>query len=228
MAWSLPPTVWSTLHRAKRLAQFAAQTHRCGVQGLEYRFLACSLLLRFRQRVTGSAVHRLQADHVLAAQPGNRAGQHGLAAGAQADLVSNCRRQTVTRRTAHQLQCLVHLVLGSQIQKWRLLKLYRQTLLQRVVEYAIACRVGEIGKDNGVFVGQWLGSMRAIVKTTGDEQRNRKAKREPQSANVVSSDETGTSLRPRLGCSHLLSALRPLSVSRFSCFRSERISDASW
>ena len=64
------------------------------------------------------------------------------------------RRQPVTGRTAHQLQCLIHLALGKQVEKGRLLKLYRESLLQRVVKYRVAGLVVEIGENNGVFVGQ--------------------------------------------------------------------------
>ena len=105
------------LHRAQRLAQLAPQTDCRSVQSLEHRFLARRLLLRFRQHVPRVAVHCLQANHVLAAQPRNRPGQHGLAAGALADLAGDLRRQPVTGRTAHQLQGLVHPALGNQVEK---------------------------------------------------------------------------------------------------------------
>ena len=94
-----------------------------------------------------------------------------LAAHALADLARHLRRQPVTRGAAHQLQSLVHLALGNQVEKGRLLKLYRESLLQRVVENRIAGGVGEIGEDNGVLVGQWLGLMRAIVKPARDQRR---------------------------------------------------------
>ena len=42
----------------------------------------------------------------------------------------------------------------SRVEKGRLLKLYRESLLQRVVEYRIARLVVEIGEDNGVLIGQ--------------------------------------------------------------------------
>src|ERR1035438_3320583 len=65
---------------------------RASVQGLEHRFLACGLLLRFCQHVPGVAAHCLEANHVLATQPGNPTNHHGLAAGALADLACNLRR----------------------------------------------------------------------------------------------------------------------------------------
>ena len=155
-----------------------AQADRRSVQSLEHRFLARRLLLRFRQHVPGVAVHRLQANHVLAAQPGNRAGQHGLAAGALADLAGHLRRQTVTGGTAHQLQGLVHLALGNQVEKGRLLKLYRESLLQRVVEDRVAGRVVEVGEHDGVFVGELAErSAREAASDQGDgdndDRRNR-------------------------------------------------------
>ena len=81
----------------------------------------------------------------------------------------------VTGGTAHQLQCLIYPALGNQGEKGRLLKLYRESLLQRVVEYRIARLVVEIGKNDGVLVGQALALLvRAIVKPArykqGDKQ----------------------------------------------------------
>jgi hypothetical protein len=45
-------------------------------------------------------------------------------------------------------------LLGNQGEKGRLLKLHRETLLQRVVKYAVTGLVDEIGEDDGVFICQ--------------------------------------------------------------------------
>ena len=81
--------------------------------------------------------------------------QHRLAARALADLAGDLRRQPVIRRTPHQLQCRVHFVVGNQFEKRRLLKLNRKSLLQRVVEYAVAGLVVEIGEDNRVLISEF-------------------------------------------------------------------------
>ena len=177
------------LHRAERFAQLAAQADRRSVQSLEHRFLARRLLLRFGQHVPRVAVHRLQANHVLAAQPGNRAGQHGLAARALADLARHLRRQPVTGGTAHQLQCLVHLALGNQVEKGRLLKLYRESLLQRVVEDRVAGLVVKVGEDDGVFVGElgWHDASASTVTASSDNTTtSRSAARQPFPSVVLS------------------------------------------
>ena len=43
-------------------------------------------------------------------------------------------------------------LIGNQAQEWGLFKLYRQTLAKRLVKDGVACRVREIGEDNGVLV----------------------------------------------------------------------------
>ncbi len=54
----------------------------------------------------------------------------------------------------HQLQCLVHLTVGDQDDKGRLLKLYRESLLQCVIKHAVTGGVREITKDHGVSLGE--------------------------------------------------------------------------
>src|ERR1035438_7998200 len=68
----------------------------------------------------------------------------------------------------HQLQCIGYLELRNQVEKGRLLKLYRQSLLQRFVENAVAGGVGEIREDDGVFLRQRGSLARAPVETAGN------------------------------------------------------------
>jgi hypothetical protein len=56
---------------------------------------------------------------------------------------------------AHQLQRLIHLAVGDRVEKGRLPKLYREPLPQGVVEDRVARGVGEVGEDDGVFVGKF-------------------------------------------------------------------------
>src|SRR5438132_3861810 len=49
-------------------------------QHVQYFFLGCSLDLLLREYLAGIAVHRLQSNHVLSAEAGDGARQHGLAA----------------------------------------------------------------------------------------------------------------------------------------------------
>ena len=147
------------LHRAERFAELAAQADGCVAQSFEHCLLARSLLLRLRQHLAGAAVRGFQADDVLAAEAGNRAGQHGLAAGALTDFSGDLGRQAVAGRTAHQFQSLIHLALGKKIEKGRLSELHRQSLLERIVEDRIARLIVEIGKNNGVFFGEAPGLM---------------------------------------------------------------------
>ena len=139
------------------------------VQSLEHRFLACRLLLRFRQQVARVAAHCLQANHVLAAQPRNRADQHRLAARALADLAGDLGRQPLPGRTPHPLQCFVHRAVGDQVEKGGLLQFYRESLLQRVVEYTVAGLVVEIGEDKRVLVGQ---AGRSLPRAEVERSRN--------------------------------------------------------
>jgi len=49
---------------------------------------------------------------------------------------------------------LVHLLIGKNVKKWRLLQLDAQGLLQRVVKDSFPGGVGEIGEHDGVFFSQ--------------------------------------------------------------------------
>ena len=55
------------------------------------------------------------------------------------------------------LQRFMHLLLGHNAQKRRLFELYRQRLLERVVEDGITGGVDEIGEDDRVFLGERMG-----------------------------------------------------------------------
>jgi hypothetical protein len=69
------------------------------------------------------------------------------------------------------LQSLRHFAVGEHIQKRRLPQGNVERRLQRVVEDCIACAVGKICENNGVFVGQALALlMRTIVKPARREQ----------------------------------------------------------
>ena len=130
---------------------------------------ACSC--RFRQQIAVLAVHRLQSNHILAAQSGYRASQHGLAARTLADFARHFRCQTVSRKTSHQLQGLIHLALGNHREKRGLLELDGESLSQRVVEYRIASLVFEIGENNRVLICQRM-CLTAMQEKRSSNERN--------------------------------------------------------
>ena len=61
------------VYRWQPLAQLPARLHRCLAQGIEHLLLAVCRRLLLGQRVAGRALHRLQAQRILAAEGVNRA-----------------------------------------------------------------------------------------------------------------------------------------------------------
>src|SRR5438874_1797647 len=69
--------------RIQRLTQRLPHFGSFLAQHVQYFFLGCSLDLLLREYLAGIAVHRLQSNHVLSAEAGDGARQHGLAAGCE-------------------------------------------------------------------------------------------------------------------------------------------------
>src|SRR5271165_645952 len=67
------------------------------------------------------------------------------------DLVCDMARGS----NAHQPQVLLYLLVVHDFQKGRLLELDGEPLAQGAVKHGVARRVGEIGEDNGVLVGEF-------------------------------------------------------------------------
>ena len=106
------------------------------------------------QCVPTLAIHRLQLEHVSAAQTANRSGKVGFAASSLAKLAGNLGREFRVRRTGHQLQSLLHFAVGEKIQQRRLPQRDVESCFQRVVKDWIARSVCKIGKDDRVLFGQ--------------------------------------------------------------------------
>ena len=88
-------------------------------------------------------------------------------------------RQPRVRRLAHQTQHLLNTLLGDEAEKWRLLKLYRQSLAKRPVKHRVAGRVVEIGEDNRVLVREsWrCGEHSSSLRPTSASRMPRRLKR---------------------------------------------------
>src|SRR5262245_17489459 len=90
----------------------------------------------------------------MTAERRDRTGDQRLEVLAFANLTRDFRSHTFIRRAFHQPQLMAHLRFGKQIQKWRLLQLNRQTLLEHLVEDFITSLIIEIGKQYRVFFRQ--------------------------------------------------------------------------
>jgi len=64
----------------------------------------------------------------------------------------------------HQLQRRCHFVLREHVQKRRLVESNAERGLERVIENRVARTVAKVGENDGVFVGEGLGSMRTMVE----------------------------------------------------------------
>src|SRR6266550_3914437 len=155
--------------RTQRLAQLLPHFCNFLAQHLQHFFLSCSLVLLLREYLSGTAVHRLQSNHVLGAEAGDVACQHGLAAASNANLSRNFRREPVPRSTSHQLQGLAHDLVRQEFEERGLGKLCGETLLQRVVEHRILGRVSEVCQDDGVFFGEWGRVARMKEESYGED-----------------------------------------------------------
>jgi hypothetical protein len=144
------------LHRSQRFAQLAAQLRGRPAQRVQHLLLRRRRHLLLGQRVSAPAIHRLQSQHVLAAQTANRSSKVGFAACALAKFAGYLGREFRVSRTGHQLQILRHFAVGKHIQERRLPQGNVERRLQRVVEDRIAGGVGEITEHDRVFLGKRL------------------------------------------------------------------------
>ncbi len=58
-------------------------------------------------------------------------------------------------RAAHQLQRLADFAVGKNVEEGRLFEIDGEGLLERAVEDRVAGGVGEVGEDDGIFLGEW-------------------------------------------------------------------------
>jgi len=104
------------VHRSQRFAQLRAQLGRRLAQRVQHFLFGRRRHLLLGQRVSALAIHRLQSQHVLAAQTGNRPGKVSLAARPLAKLAGHLWCEFRARRTRHHLQGRRDLVLREHIQ----------------------------------------------------------------------------------------------------------------
>jgi hypothetical protein len=160
------------LNRRHRLAQATAQLVGAQTQSIQHLLLARGLLLHLRQRVAGGGVDRLQRNHIFAPQRRDGPGEHGLNLRALANFPANVAGQTCLWRFAHQLQRLLHLGIGNDVEIGRLAQAHRQRLLESIVEDRITGGVGEVGKEDGILFGECSSFVGAVEKTASDQQGN--------------------------------------------------------
>ena len=163
----------------------------------------------------------------------------------------------VSRWARHQFQGRRDLVLGKHIQKRRLVERNAERRLERVVEHRIACAVGEIGEDDGVFLGQALGLVWRDEVERSRNPRDEHHRGGNHNLPELSPAQDLGDLQPSMtemepppsdaGCwrwrlaepaeppscatatvPELAAANRPVSVSRFSRCNSARMSAALW
>src|SRR5579871_451149 len=103
------------LHRYQRLTQFAAYLGRRLAQRVQHFLLRRRRDLLLCQQVAALAIHRLQPQHVLAAQTGNRSPNVSLAARPLAKLASHIGREFRIGWIRHQLQGCCDFVLRKYI-----------------------------------------------------------------------------------------------------------------
>ena len=140
-------------HGRKRFAHPGSEFASDLAESVEDIFSPGRLDLLLVEKVSGAAVLGAQAQHILASQSRDRAFQNRGTPGSFADLLSDFRSQPRIFRLTHQSQRLLDLLVPNQTEERRLLKLYRQSLAQRVVKYRIAGLVVEIREDNRILVG---------------------------------------------------------------------------
>ena len=132
-----------------------------------------------------AATDRIDANHVLTAQVGNRTQENRLAACPHAEFSRHVAGDAVTGLAAHQAHRFTHLAVGENVEKGRLAELHGQCLLQGIIENGVAGLVVEIGEDDRVFLGQ-----SALLDANGSRDRQRRVRqpqprqREPESSRV--------------------------------------------
>src|SRR5262245_61420497 len=88
----------------------------------------------------------------MAAERLNRTGNQRLEIRTFANLPRNLCCHAFIRRASHQLQFMPHLSFGKEVQKWRLLQLNRQSLLEHDVEDFFTRLVLEVGQQDRIFL----------------------------------------------------------------------------
>ena len=120
-----------------------------------------------REHFSGGAIYRINRNHIGRSQIGDGPRQVGLHAEALTQLLRQLRRNSLRARLAQILQVAVQFRIAHQLQQRGLLELNGQRFLQRGIEDRVAGLIGEVGKNELIFVGELHGLMLAPVESAG-------------------------------------------------------------
>ena len=169
--WSRPPKACHISHGGERFAELGSQIGSCLSHGLQHFFFRSGIGACLGKGGATGAIDGLHGDRILAAQRRDRAGKHGFGAVALANFAGDIAAQESVGRSIHHPQGLLHLFVGEEAQERGLLQGNGQRAFQRLVENGIAGGVGEVGENDGVFVGELGGAMGAPVGPPGIGRR---------------------------------------------------------
>jgi len=144
------------LHGSQRFTQFSSQFGCRPAQRVQHFLLGRRRYLLLSQRIPVETIHRLQPQHIFGAQTANGPGNVSLAARPLAKVAGHLGREFRAARTGHLLQGLRDLAVGEHLEERRLPQSNIERRLQRVVEDCVTGAVGEVGENDGVFLGQVL------------------------------------------------------------------------
>ena len=119
---------------------------------------ALRLGLLARDGLTAGRAHRLQADHIVAAEARDRPEQQRLDALALRDLAREIPRHPLVRRSSDVAKSLPDAFLGDDVQERALPQFHRHGLPERPVEDLVAGRVGEVRDEDAVLVRERRGA----------------------------------------------------------------------
>ena len=132
-----------------------------------------SVLLR--QRIPGAAANSSKAKHELPAKIRDGTLHNGFAASANAKFLGHIDANACAGFAPHEMERLIYLAIGKNVDKGRLSELHSESLLQGIVKNGVAGFVVEVSQNDGVFFcerrscGVGWGGSRAPVNSTGDK-----------------------------------------------------------
>ncbi len=161
------------LDRCHRLAQ--PRSHRRGRFRnccQDRRLVRCGLLLP-RKNFSCGAIHRVDRNDVGRSQAGDGSREVGFHAQPLAQLLRQFWRNPLLARLSQILQVVVQFRIAHQLQQRRLLELNGQSFFQSRIENRVARLIGEVGKNQLVFVGQLHGLTLAPVESARNHRQQK-------------------------------------------------------
>ncbi len=131
----------------------------------QHRRLVRGGLLLAGKHLSSGAIHRIDRNHVRRPQAGDGSREVGFHTQPLAELLRQLGRNLLLASLSQILQIVVQFRIAHQLQQRRLLELNGQRFFQGGIENRVAGLIGEVGKDELIFVGQLHGLMLAPVKT---------------------------------------------------------------